>query len=180
MTPVRRHDLLTPCCSFLHAPAAAQTPSRSSACSPLPTCPPRQQLSGQAHAPCWPRCPRPLTQRSCRGTAGRSACAASLSQLLLRPPRDSAFLELSLSQALLRSHRPRPARNGAPAGAQCAASAPQAATRVVITSGIPVKDRRHSKWKNFGRGGFSCESARCQRQLSRMCEPQDSPPNPAT
>lgn len=87
-------------------------------------------------------------------------------------PRDSAFLGFPKQPAAQPSAEA--SMNGAPA-APCAPG-PSGSHARSDHERHPVKDRRHSKWKNFGRGGFTCESAE-PGTTQQDGEPQDSPPS---
>ena len=84
------------------------------------------------------------------------------------PPRDSAFLGFPRRSTV------QPPTAAASNGAPAAPGMPGALSSQARTDHDrhPGKDRRHSKWKNFGRGNFSCNP---DAEPSLEAEPEDSP-----
>lgn len=84
------------------------------------------------------------------------------------PPRDSAFLGFPRRSTV------QPSTAAVSNGGLVAPNAPGASSSQARTDHDrhPSKDRRHSKWKNFGRGSFVCPP---DAEPSQEVEPEDSP-----
>ena len=84
------------------------------------------------------------------------------------PPRDSAFLGFPRRSTM--QPPAAAASNGVPAAPDM--PGPSSSQARTDHDRHPGKDRRHSKWKNFGRGGFACPQ---DAEPSQDGDPEDSP-----
>ena len=98
----------------------------------------------------------------------RNSLPVSEALLAAAAPRDSAFLGVSKQSTM------QPSTTAASNGAHVAPGVPGASSSHMRPEAErqPGKDRRHSKWRNFGRGG---PSSPADAEPSQDAEAEDSP-----